>query len=278
MPTSCPFEGLLLVSDLDGTLITHELTTPARNLAAIERFKREGGLFTFATGRSEKSARRFAEEAKPNAPAVVLNGAAIYRFDTARFVRTTPLPKAARRLLYDVLSAFPDVGAEVYLRGEIVVLHDNFWTRRQMKREGVDFRIAPPEETGSEWLKLFFTAPEPRIAELARFLAPYGVEGMRFVHSEMYYYEVLAEGASKGKMLRILAEHLGVSHENTFAIGDYYNDLDLLQNAALGFAPAGAPDEIKKRAGAVVCRCEEGAVADAVEYLARRFGDAHTRI
>ncbi|MDR3645533.1 MAG: HAD hydrolase family protein, partial [Clostridia bacterium] len=85
------------------------------------------------------------------------------------------------------------------------------------------------------------------------------------------YFEMLPEGASKGETLLRLAQMLGIKKENTAAVGDYYNDIELVSSAGTGFAPAGAPQEVKAAAGHVVGSCEDGAVADVIEYLERRY-------
>ena len=46
------FDGWLIATDLDGTLINRDGAIPQRNLDAIRTFQDEGGLFTIATGRS----------------------------------------------------------------------------------------------------------------------------------------------------------------------------------------------------------------------------------
>ena len=45
------FEGILITTDLDGTLLNDEHIIPKENLDAIEYFKENGGYFTFITGR-----------------------------------------------------------------------------------------------------------------------------------------------------------------------------------------------------------------------------------
>ena len=45
------FDGILICTDLDGTLYKNDKTISEKNKAAIEYFKREGGSFTFVTGR-----------------------------------------------------------------------------------------------------------------------------------------------------------------------------------------------------------------------------------
>ena len=60
--------GILLVSDLDGTLIGENFVVPQRNLDAIARFQQEGGSFAIATGRSILSGGHYAELTHPKGP------------------------------------------------------------------------------------------------------------------------------------------------------------------------------------------------------------------
>ena len=45
------FDGILICTDLDGTLLRKDKSVSKENIEAIEYFKKEGGLFTFVTGR-----------------------------------------------------------------------------------------------------------------------------------------------------------------------------------------------------------------------------------
>ena len=64
---------ILIVSDIDGTLLPENLPIPIRNREALQRFSAKGGRFTLATGRSIGSAGRFLGELPVNVPAVCLN-------------------------------------------------------------------------------------------------------------------------------------------------------------------------------------------------------------
>ena len=72
------FDGILLCTDLDDTLLTTDKRVSDENSKAIEYFKSEGGLFTFATGRVPQGAKLMLNYVHPNAPMVCFNGAAIY--------------------------------------------------------------------------------------------------------------------------------------------------------------------------------------------------------
>ena len=72
------FDGILLCTDLDGTLLKNDGSISSENLEAIEYFKREGGAFTFVTGRPHYIAHDICEMIKPNVPFGCLNGGGVY--------------------------------------------------------------------------------------------------------------------------------------------------------------------------------------------------------
>ena len=62
------FEGMLICTDLDGTLLRRDKTVSMENLEAIEHFKAEGGYFTFITGRMPYYVDDLPERVRINAP------------------------------------------------------------------------------------------------------------------------------------------------------------------------------------------------------------------
>lgn len=81
------FDGLLLVSDFDNTLVYTEealqkcVDMPPvsdKNRAALEYFMANGGLFAVATGRAKPAFETVVDGIPMNAPTVLFNGAAIY--------------------------------------------------------------------------------------------------------------------------------------------------------------------------------------------------------
>ena len=74
----CIFDGVLICTDLDGTLLNRNRTISEENLRAIEHFKANGGIFTFITGRMPFYAAHFCDMIKTNAPFGCVNGAGVY--------------------------------------------------------------------------------------------------------------------------------------------------------------------------------------------------------
>ena len=70
------FDGILICTDLDGTLYRNDKTISDENKAAIEYFKSEGGLFTFITGRMPDYSEEAYMAASPNVPFGCINGGA----------------------------------------------------------------------------------------------------------------------------------------------------------------------------------------------------------
>ncbi|MCL1992275.1 MAG: HAD family hydrolase [Spirochaetes bacterium] len=79
------------------------------------------------------------------------------------------------------------------------------------------------------------------------------------------YTEANLKGDSKATAVEFLLEKFGIARENSIAIGDSGNDLDMFRACALGIAMGNAPADIKAEAGAVTGDCGKGGVAQALE-------------
>ena len=78
------------------------------------------------------------------------------------------------------------------------------------------------------------------------------------------YSEAIIKGENKGKAMELILNTLGIKREDSIAIGDSANDLDMLRFAGLGIAMGNAPPEIKAAAGAITADCGKGGVAEAL--------------
>ena len=81
------------------------------------------------------------------------------------------------------------------------------------------------------------------------------------------YVEGIVKGENKAKAMEIILQELGLRREDSIAIGDSANDLDMMHYAGLGIAMGNATDELKAAAAAVTADCGKGGVSEAL----RRF-------
>ena len=88
------------------------------------------------------------------------------------------------------------------------------------------------------------------------------------VNAEESSVEISAKGVTKGAGLMKLCEHLGISIEETIAVGDSDNDIEILKVAGLSVAMGNANDTVKKICDATVADCDHGGCAETIkQYL-----------
>ena len=83
--------------------------------------------------------------------------------------------------------------------------------------------------------------------------------------------EVVNKGVNKGSAVLKLSQIIGIDSAKTAAIGDYYNDVDMLKTVSHPACCGQAPDDIKALAEYVTCHCNKGAVADFINYLEKNY-------
>ena len=263
--------GILLVSDLDGTLIGENFVVPQRNLDAIARFQQEGGSFAIATGRSILSGGHYAELTHPKGPCICLNGTILYDYTQQKMLWDCHLDqRTAAEYIQRLYDRFPTAGIEYFCIKTIHILRRNAYVTEHLNHEGVSWKEGPPIDPAQPWYKALFADDPEKKDALEAFSATFPHPGVRFVSSSENYLEMLPEQASKGNALVKAAELAGFRMENVYAIGDYYNDTELLEAAGVSVVPENAPDDLKEQADLVVGHCYQGAVADLIVEIERR--------
>lgn len=268
-------KDVLFVTDMDGTLLTKDKRITQENLTAIDRFRRQGGNFSVASGRSIPSFRHYAELLKLNCPVILYNGVAIYDYRTEQLLWHTSLDDRAYHYMKLVHDHFPHIAIEILTEKTIYVLHHNEFSKQHLVTEHLNFTELVWDELDTipgDWFKVLYALPSERMEELSGFLKDKRSDGVYYVRSDRHYYEMLPEGSSKGNALMHLADLLEIPKERTVGIGDYYNDFELIRQAGTGIAVANAPDEIKQVADLVVSDHEENAVAEALEWTMKALG------
>ena len=138
------FDGVLLATDFDDTLVRSNLTSLEsaeeglkgyyRNLEALNYFIREGGRFTVSTGRVLHTFAPHASHFPINAPAVLANGALIYDFRTKPELFHAKLPLDVLSHVAVLAERFPPLGFETHLGGLIYIYCPNDIVRRLVRK------------------------------------------------------------------------------------------------------------------------------------------------
>lgn len=273
------FDHVLLASDFDNTLVCTQYALDngteippmcVRNREALEYFIRNGGLFAISTGRALPAFIDYAKDVPMSAPGVIANGAAIYDFRAGRYLYTAFLNEDTRAHMAELLARFPTLAFEVYHEDRrIHAMNPNHYIRshEHLTRAAVQ-TVESFSEIDFPIIKILFEEDPPLLAQVETFIRsrPWGGE-YELIYSSDHLLELTAAGATKGGMIRRLAELLGVARGDIYCIGDHKNDLPMLAVSAVPFAPANAIPEVLASGARIVSHCSDGAVADVVEYL-----------
>ncbi|MCH5209357.1 MAG: Cof-type HAD-IIB family hydrolase [Oscillospiraceae bacterium] len=241
------FDGLLLLSDLDDTLLTTDKRISEENTRAIEYFKSEGGLFTFATGRVPIGAKLLLDYIRPNAPMVCFNGAAVYDFNDNKILWSRSLGTEAVKVVEYIDKMFDFVGIEICTADKIYFSKVNNVVMDHQKAEKLPDNFLDYHEVKEEWIKVLFMTEADRLHEIKEAItaSPF-TKDYSFVQSDPRFYELLPKGVSKGEGLLRLADLLGINRTHTIGIGDNENDIELVRNAGTGIAVENAVEEVKR--------------------------------
>ncbi|GIP35706.1 HAD family hydrolase [Paenibacillus sp. J2TS4] len=255
----------LIVSDLDGTLLSaeHQLTEEVRN--AVSRFTRAGGMFTVATGRPGLTVRSIVDELEIEHPFILCNGSVI-----ADRYRTLEM---AELKLHDLIPAMEEAdgkGVSVLLFEEerISVFRKTFNVEKFEHKENISCDLI--DFSSDEWKKARFQKVlwigDYQImrpiwdAHLPRFGQRYGA-----LQSEEDYLEIIPHNQSKGQALKKLMSRLRLDRSQVMAIGNQLNDLDMIENAGIGVAVANSHPLLKEKADYVCSRGYGDGVVEVIE-------------
>ena len=260
------FKDILLVSDIDGTLLSCK-GVPERNRRAVCEFINQGGRFALATGRSELNTFTVITGITPNVPCILYNGAAVYDFASKRFLMKKTLEGTGiRSFLAEIARRLP-VNIQVYVEGPFYVTTPEYKDPLLYEEKQV-FIEMPADRVPEGILKVLFYSLEAGVLDrLAGEIKEKLGESVQSMRSSDRYLEVLPAGADKGNALEVLKDRCK-EVKLVATIGDYENDLEMLRRADVCAAPAGALLEVKNIADYIVGEAKDGAVAEFLEVLA----------
>lgn len=261
----------LLVSDIDGTINDKARRLVKRNYDAIHTFTEEyNGNFTLASGRSPDSMRKhFKRLDIADGKAIVINGAGIYDFAEEKMIWSSPLNEHCIDIVRQTVKKMPFTAFQVISDKVVYIFRPTPSARilavnaKYPIKYFYDFEKIPKEN----WYKVIFTGLTTEMKLVSKFVESLSNTTENLMFSSPWSYEIVNEDTNKGKAVLKLAEILGINKENTAAIGDYFNDYEMLKQVGLPACCGQAPEGMKKIAKLVTCHCNEGAVADLIEYL-----------
>ncbi len=260
----------LLALDLDGTLLDSRGRISERNRRAIDDARQQGVRVALVTGRRFRDSRPVALELGLDIPLISHNGALTKHAETLETVSILPLPLAAAR---EALRIGREAGADALLSDDYeglgVLVYDHLhaenlaahryvaWARRIHGEEGGEAvqQVSSLEEyLDHEPIHLAFSGRCAAMDQLEELLhaelgATVKILGTKYLEQDFTLLDVVNPAASKGAGVAAAAAELGIDREEIMAIGDNYNDLEMLLFAGTGVVMANAPLSLRELAG-----------------------------
>lgn len=278
----------LLALDLDGTLLNSSGKIPEANKLAIRAAEKKGVLVTIATGRRFRDARPIALEIELNAPVVCHNGALL---KYAQTLETVAVELIETNTVFEILRVGKSFGGDALVscnpdtKGTLLyesISNENIplqkyvaWSKRLHGDEAEEAvlrvdclsKIVENEKV----IHISFSGCCQPMYDLQRFLEDElgdSVNILATIYPQLDFtlLDILPPHASKAHGLHQLALSNGFSAENVMAIGDNYNDLEMLEYAGTSIIMGNASPELLEREEffATVSNDESG-VAVAIE-------------
>lgn len=266
--------GWLVVSDIDGTLNNKLRQTPKKNIEAIAHFIDRGGIFTLASGRNVQSLKKHYDKLPIGGmPAIVMNGSGIYDFGSQEFLYKDPIGEQGMAVVEAAHRRFPHTEVAIFTSDNIYCLNAGICCRVFVAADHLRhcFCRSIEQVPRGDWCKVIFFAPPRRLKQIMTFTQEQGEGVIKTFHSSVIGFEIVNGTANKGAAVLKLAEMKGISFDHTAAIGDYYNDVDMLKAVSLSAACGQAPRDIKAIVRYQACHCNQGAVADFLNYIETKY-------
>lgn len=267
------YSSWLLVSDIDGTLNDKKRNLPKNNKKAVLDFVSRGGNFALCSGRNLQSLSKHYKKLNLNSPAIFMNGAGIYDFKTDKLLDFIPVSQAGEDFCFEVHRLFR-TEMSVYTNGPIYSSGKQISGYVVSKLDNLD-RVAvknDKELPRGNWGKVNFFASPFTIKKMKNYFENNNAMSVcQFFLTSPFTMEVVSKNVNKGNGVKKLAEILGVSMEFTAAIGDYYNDVDMLKAVMHPVCCKQAPRDIKNICEYTACHCNDGAVADFINYINEKY-------
>lgn len=260
----------LLALDLDGTLLNPRGHITDRNLEAIQKARDVGVRIAVVTGRRFRDCRPVALQLGLDVPVISHNGALTKHAETLETVAVLPLPVGAAR---QALELGKQLGADALVsddhEGLGVLVYDHVsgnnaafyqylaWSRRVHGEEeggkSVQQVSSLDEYLDHDPIHLSFSGGCEEMKQLEDLLrtemATVKIFCTIYPEKNFTLIDIVNASASKGAGVAAAAAEIGVQQDEIMAIGDNYNDLEMLLFAGTGVVMANAPSSLREVQG-----------------------------
>ncbi len=270
----------LLGVDIDGTLLNPEFQISSVDLAALRRVHAEGVEVVVVTGRRHTFALPIVQQLGFDLWVISSNGAVTRSLAGETFHRDL-LPAETCRRLCAKMQEFRGntvLTFDTESKGAIVIEHMNElntsiqrWLEKNLQY--INFVIPIEDALTHDPVQAMFCGSIPRMQAALATLAGSGLDRditvlrTEYAARDLSMVDVLNHGCSKGHALERWASYRGIPRKEVMAIGDNYNDIEMLAFAGVPFIMGNAAAELRRDGWTVTLPNDQNGVAAAIEQV-----------
>jgi Cof subfamily protein (haloacid dehalogenase superfamily) len=255
--------------DIDGTLVKSDHSISDATIATIKKLKEKNILVVLISARPLHGMTSIAKEiGLTDFPLASLNGACISIDE--KIIFESVIDTITTSQLHEQLRQFD--ATPLYYQGmNWFAESKDLYTDYEQKITTVPIIIQPFEITAEYWQsknsgpnKILVIAETKVVVEMQNNLRVRFIGRLNIYPSKPTYLEIMNIEASKMNAVKFLIKHYNIKQEETVAIGDNFNDKEMIAFAGLGIAMGNAPDEVKAAADYVTETNNDDGVAKAL--------------
>lgn len=256
----------MIAIDIDDTLITDENIVTDGTKKALQEAQQKGVIVTLATGRMFASAKQIARQIELNVPIITYQGALVKNLVDEQTLYERTVPRETSAFLFDYCDKH-GLHLQGYYEDQLYAKEENDKLLGYCRLSNVPYIIEPQFErlAAQPMTKLLIIDDPDTLDRIADELRPLIGDQVHITKSKPHYLEFMHKEGTKGQALRFLAEKYVCALEEVIAVGDSWNDLDLLKTAGLGIAMANAVEPLKQIADYITRSNNEEGVRHVIE-------------
>ncbi|QGQ96319.1 HAD family phosphatase [Paenibacillus psychroresistens] len=258
----------MIAIDVDDTLLNDEMQISEGTKLAIAAARDQGVLVTLATGRMFASAQKIAKQLGFNVPIITYQGSLVKNLFDEEVLYERSVPAEAVQFLYDYAER-NDLHIQVYHEDKLYVKVDNQKIKEYAAMSNIPYIVAEDFNffLDKPLTKMLYIDDPAKLDEIAIDLQKQIGSIVHITKSKANFLEFLHPEGTKGHAVKSLAAHYGYDISEVIAIGDSWNDHEMLEVAGLGVAMDNAIDALKQIADFVTLSNND----DGVKHVIDKF-------
>ncbi|HEY5587468.1 MAG TPA: Cof-type HAD-IIB family hydrolase [Candidatus Paceibacterota bacterium] len=261
----------MICLDIDGTLLNseHEISQKTKEVIGIATNEKQIPVI-LVSARMPKGIVYLQKELNIKQPIICYSGALVMD-EKASILSNCGIEISDVRLVYKFVKEI-GVHISLYKDDEWYVEEKDKWAKQESEITNISPNIVNMNDLFNVWEKdcvgpnkILCMGEHNEIKLLDALIKSFHSNNLNIYPSKPTYLEIMPNSVSKTSAIELLLEKFNIKKEETIAIGDNFNDIDMIEFAGLGIAMGNSPDAVKKYADEITFTNDEDGVAEAIK-------------